>query len=443
MKARRKPNGRARARTQEEKEKAYDALDAAPGPSMSTEFLDVAAQQQLVEQAGELGLEKSQPAVSKVERRLWDLVLFSEADRDLVPLRIHELAGKVDVMVFAETEFRFATGEPKPSAFDPAWLSLGSHVRYYKIRATGLEACDAKRLKRGGKTQVRDQRLYKRKGLVNSKCRESFGRFALTQAFVELGGAPNDIVMISDADEMPRAAAMDVLRTMVQPGGRTAFHLGAIHHFKYTLRCERGWRAGHPGATWLKGPTSVNGAFLREIGAQSVRTMDGCIEAGYGPAKCIGPIKRAALANSSWHMSSMSGGVEGVVRKMSDNAANALYDKNATLFLYSTVRARAQDCLHGENAKSKGAANYERTRWGPRFAPRYPDVPAALERALGERKLPHFLGWGEEDGGGELRWDVERPAKVHIASVLPHQFRNTVGHCNMTGCYARLRTGIG
>ena len=55
MKARRKPNGRARARTQEEKGEAYDALDAAPRPSMSTEFLDVAAQQQLVEQAGELG----------------------------------------------------------------------------------------------------------------------------------------------------------------------------------------------------------------------------------------------------------------------------------------------------------------------------------------------------------------------------------------------------
>ena len=205
----------------------------------------------------------------KVERRLWDLVLFSEADRDLVPLRIHELAGKVDVMVFAETEFRFATGEPKPSAFDPAWLSLGSHVRYYKIRATGLEACDAKALKRGGKTQAATSGSTSAKAWSTPAAR-ALGASPLTQAFVELGGAPNDIVMISDADEMPRAAAMDVLRTMVQPGGRTAFHLGAIHHFKYTLRCERGWRAGHPGATWLKGPTSVNGAFLRERLARSL-----------------------------------------------------------------------------------------------------------------------------------------------------------------------------
>ena len=117
--------------------------------------------------------------------------------------------------------------------------------------------------------------------------------------------------------------------------------------------------------------------------------MDGCIEAGYGPAKCFGPLKRAALANASWHMSSMSGGVEGVVRKMTDNAANALYDGNRTLFLTSTVADRAQNCRHGENARSSGAASYERTRWSSSLLPRYPDVPRPLEHDFRARKSLH------------------------------------------------------
>jgi len=249
-----------------------------------------------------------------------------------------------------------------------------------------------------------------------------------------LGGRADDVVMISDADEMPRAAAMDAVRKLVRSGSRTCLSLGAIHHFKYTVRCERSWRAEHPGATWLKGPTAVTGAFLRESGGQSVRTMDGCVEVGYR-GKCVGPLKRAALANASWHMSSMSGGADGVVRKMEDNAANALYDGNRTLFLTSTVRARAQNCLHGENTKSKGASSYERTRWSRNLMPRYPDVPQALEDAFRERRMLHFLGW-DQPMDTQL-WDVPHAAVVHDANVKPWQFRQTIGSCNITGCYKR------
>lgn len=381
------------------------------------------------------------PPARAGERRLWDLVLFSEADRELAPLRIRELAGKVDVIVFAETAFRFANGEPKPSAFDMSWLALGPHVRYYRIRPDGLEACSVAATRPGGVTRVHDNRLRKRAGLVKSKCRESFGRNALTQAFNELGGAPEDVVMISDADEMPRAAALDALRRMAPPRSETCVHLGAVHHFKYTVRCERGWRAGHPGATWLKGPTAATGALLRKVGAQSVRTMDGCIEAGYGPARCVGPLRRAALANASWHMSSMSGGVTGVVRKMEDNAANALYDGNRTLFLTSTVSERAQHCRHGENTRSAGAASYERTPWGITLLPRYPNVPLALEEAFREHRLLHFLDWevpAASWAGAPLRWEASGAAPVHEAKVKPWQFRQTTGTCNISGCFRML-----
>ena len=367
--------------------------------------------------------------------RIFDLVLFSAADRDLIPLRIEELQGKIDVMILAESEFRFSDGMPKASAFDPAWLtmakSLGMDVRHFKITTAGLEVCSNDALKPGGTTRVRDDRMRRKPGLLNAKCRESFGRNGLVQAFNELGGTDDDIALISDADEMPRAAALQLVRTLTV--GRTATSLGAIHHFKYTLRCERGWRPLNPGATWLKGPMATTGRYLRASGAQTIRTPDGCVAVGVVP-KCVANLHRAAIANASWHMSSLSGGVEGVVRKMKDNAANVLYDQNESLFFTSTVRDRADKCLHGENTNSRGARNYARTLWGRSLAPRYPDVPGALERALKRHELQHFLSWESGHAPAEMLWDSPKLAPVQQISPQRGHYRNTWGPCNRLGC---------
>lgn len=184
-----------------------------------------------------------------------------------------------------------------------------------------------------------DKRL-RRSVLLIGKCRESFSRNALLQAFNELGGTDSDLALISDADEVPRAAAMAHVRQHTV--GRVATSLGAIHHFKYTVRCERGWRLNSPGATWLKGPIAVEGRFLREMGAQSIRTIQGCLEVGV-VGRCRA-IRRDALANASWHLSSMSGGVGGALRKMHDNAEHSLYARqNSSLFLAETVRLSTLD----------------------------------------------------------------------------------------------------
>lgn len=374
-------------------------------------------------------------APAKSTPRIFDLVLFSAADRELVPLRIQELQGQVDVIVLAESEFRFSDGRAKPSAFDPAWLklanSLGVDVRHFKITYVGLEVCSNRALKPGGNTKVRDDRMRKKPGLLNAKCRESFGRNGLVQAFNELGGTDDDIALISDADEIPRAAAMSMVRRLTI--GRVATSLGAVHHFKYTVRCERGWRSMNPGSTWLKGPIATTGRYLRAAGAQSIRTPDGCVEVGIVP-KCYGHLNRAAIANASWHLSSLSGGVDGVVRKMKDNAANVLYDKNQTLFLTSTVQERAQDCRHGENTNSKGAVSYERTPWGKSLAPRYPDVPAALENALKQQKLTHFLSWEPRTVPLSFAWDLTHPAPVQQVHPQRWHYRQTWGPCNRQGC---------
>ena len=139
----------------------------------------------------------------------------------------------------------------------------------------------------------------------------------------------------------------------------------------------------------------------------------------------------------------MSGGVTGVVQKMSDNAANALYYGNRTLFLESTVRQRAARCQHGENlANSRGAKSYERTPWGPRRAPRYPDVPHAMEAAFARHELHHFLGWDASSARHVpadprvIVFHEKRAIPIEVTSLKTGEFRYTHGPCNWTRCYA-------
>ena len=123
-----------------------------------------------------------------------------------------------------------------------------------------------------------------------------------------------------------------------------------------------------------------------------------------------------------------------MVRKMKDNAANVLYDKNESLFLTSTVRERADKCMHGENANSKGAKNYARTLWGKSMAPRYPDVPKALERALARRELHHFLSWEPGERTADMVWDSHNDAPVQQIYPQRLEYRQTWGPCNRLGC---------
>ena len=396
--------------------------------------------------------------------RVFDLVLFSDADKELVPLRIAEMRDAAHLIVFAETDYLFSTGKPKNrSAFDPAWLALAPNVRNFTIKAyPGLEGCARETLIKNQKKHKEWKRLFNRHGMMQAKCQESFGRNALLAAFRAYGGQPNDVALISDADEIPRAAAMPKVVSMATRAGRKRWpvSLGAVHHFKYSVGCERGWRKVHPGATWLKGPTATTGAFLSELGAQPVRTMDGCVEvASPGvTARCEIPTRRQAIANASWHLSSVSGGLHGTLRKMNDNAANVLY-RLPSLFHPNHVLSRALDCRHGEKATTHAAKDYWHTPWNRDNVPRYPDVPRSLEAAFRRGELDHFLGWRTQTNlsTGETRF-VERPSPSaemsspqvswdpspsigtieEVTNIKPWEFRLVLGSCNRTSCANKI-----
>ena len=399
--------------------------------------------------------------------RLFDLALFNHVDHEMVPLRIIELGAHVDMMVFLETEYTHSRGERKPLEFNHRWLNGATFAHYRPIRglANITAECNVPALA-AHPLNARIRKKKKGQHWVN-RCRESFSRNALGQVFEEMGGRDEDWALLSDADEIPRAAALKVLRTMMsnysstpsrcwlrpppaddRSGARSEAYtrrqilhrlptvsLGAIHHFKYTVGCERPWREGRAGATWLKGPVAVPGLLLKAVGAQAARTIDGCYWSGW--RNSCRDVKRKAIANASWHMSSMSGGIKGHLQKMRENSAHALYtnDSETNQFNPGFVLSRALQCQHGEDKKlttkaaraaRKGSAlHYLPTPWSAgRPLPRYPDVPKYVEREFMDGGLRHFLswrrpGWDPLERRAHRAWYTSDPSIVDDAT-LPH-----------------------
>ena len=379
--------------------------------------------------------------------KLIDLVLFSHADRELVPIRIKELHRAVDLIILVETEFRFSNPPPgwnrwfkkTSSAFNRSWLSLAPNVRRWVVRYRSTDFCSLAALR--ANPHENNSRLKRTPLLYAGKCRESFGRNNLYKAFAAYGGRDSDIAFVSDADEIPRVEAIPLARAAVLADPNVSVSLGAVHHFRYTLQCERPWREGAPGATWLKGPVAASGALLRQIGPQAVRTLDGCVSNPF-IGSCQSPVKRLAIANASWHLSSISGGLAGVMTKLNQNAAQALL--RPMVARPSAVMARAAHCQHLEPLDSVNAKHYTRTRWEARRVPRYPDIPAALEAAFRSGQLLHYLGWPNRTESNNplnavstgLAWDDEvSTAPIGVVYGLEEFiFHATAGPCTSRGC---------
>ena len=87
--------------------------------------------------SGSGSLPRASTTQSGGHRRIFDLVLFSEADRELVPLRIAELKDVVDFIVLAESEYRFSDGLPKRSASEQQPRVVLVFVRHVLALALG------------------------------------------------------------------------------------------------------------------------------------------------------------------------------------------------------------------------------------------------------------------------------------------------------------------
>lgn len=165
-------------------------------------------------------------------RKIYDLVLV-DTELDWLEIRMHELQHQVDYFVIVESQSTF-TLHPKP-------LNFKSNIDHFQnfypkiiYHALNLDHIDGDAWKR---------EAYSRNALFDVVFPSLLGPTA-----PELG----DIILVSDADEIPRASALTILRNCKFPE-RTTLHTRFFRYsFQWHHAGETDW--DHPQATYYQGP---------------------------------------------------------------------------------------------------------------------------------------------------------------------------------------------
>jgi hypothetical protein len=331
-------------------------------------------------------------------------------------VRIKEIGACVDKMAFVQPSFSFGTGEAvadRPRF--PLELAQRASARTDLVSIHSV----------GGASVDRECANLSARGLALPWCRQSFARNALFEAFQRLGGGDDDVALISDADELPRAPALQQLRARLRGDdevdlGPGVWSLAAPRTFHYSFHCE-------DPSEWVLGPRAVLGSVLRMYGAQAVRLGNRylCWPSGYHascPERRRPPhrVRYQTISNGSWHLSSVSGGVRGHLRKVRDNSFRVA----ASLLAEEEVVRRAQHC-HDHLGRDGRTPNPHRpyftpTAWSATNLPSYPVVPSVVDDAL--RRHPeetsHLL-------------DARRPFAPGLLEVLTSL--SSVEECGTSG----------
>ena len=317
---------------------------------------------------------------------LYDLVLYSpDADGEQLRSRQAELGDAVDVIVFAQTAFTFKDGSQKRVVMQPPRGGNGTaRVLDYVIHGEAeLSQC-------ADRESHRITRIFRKSQA--SFCREAFARDRLADAFVHAGGTTIDWALISDADEIPRAAALNALRKRISqtPFTEVITRLGAVHDFKFGVGCER-IDQGVQGTRWIKGPIAVSGRLLLEAGPQRLRNpIDNffAIRNQFSKAKRNASYRTSIIANASWHFSSI-GGLQSEMQKMAEGYEGTAHEDEIRQHILNCT------CI---NCRKGTRIRYVRTSWHNSEAfPSYPDVPQAF--VLWQRNVSERYRRDVADGG--------------------------------------------
>jgi beta-1,4-mannosyl-glycoprotein beta-1,4-N-acetylglucosaminyltransferase len=211
--------------------------------------------------------------------RIFDCFLFC-AELDLLEIRLHELAPVVDRFVIAEATTTFS-GLPKP-------LHYLTNRERFSAFANQIDhvVVDAPASADG-----------------SAWARQTRQRNALAEALV--GSAPDDLVLLSDVDEIVSAAALaGVRRAPPRRGEVLCFELRMFNFFM-------NWECG---MHWLRqGPRAVRKADLRSM--QHLRRVRGpglgafndLVRAASASWEMRRPVRRRVVADAGWHFSYMGG----------------------------------------------------------------------------------------------------------------------------------------
>ena len=223
--------------------------------------------------------------------RIYDCFPFF-MELDLLELRLRHLSPLVHRFVIAESTWDFA-GNPKPLYFEE------NHERFADF------------VDRIEHVVVRDQP-------ANAAERWALQRYQRDQLVRGLGGAePDDIIMISDLDELPRRSSVETMVNVLSH--RRAFATFAMDHHEYRLNLrgkERGMVNGKERGI-ITGTRAVRMRDLRVLHLvrqlkrrywKSAPDWTDQIPARFNALAATGkPLPRVHLPDAGWHMHSVGG----------------------------------------------------------------------------------------------------------------------------------------
>ncbi|HEX7868391.1 MAG TPA: DUF5672 family protein [Variovorax sp.] len=223
----------------------------------------------------EFAPEPEAPAAAAT-RKVYDCITYN-GEADILAVRLHELSDVVDCFVIVEADRTFS-GEPKALRFDaadPRVAPFLPRIRYIAVHDMPVvdEAADAAPVVGDWHSDTPKSGFW---------IREKFQRNQVMRGLHD--AAPHDLVMISDADEIPRA---DVVRAMRDDRRHDAFGLClAFYYFYANYRNVEGPEAS---SVWTVAATR---ARLDSLTPDQLRMR---VRSGAQPA--------LILADAGWHFS--------------------------------------------------------------------------------------------------------------------------------------------
>lgn len=218
---------------------------------------------------------------------LYDCFLFYN-ELDLLEIRLNELSGVADKFVLAEATTTF-TGKPKPLFFS----ENKERFRAFNDRIIHIVIEDQP----NASPTAWERQIHQRNALVRG----------IGEA------APDDLILLSDVDEIPRADAVrDARNNPPGKGEVVCFELRMYNYF-VNLECEDRWLRN--------GPRLVQKQHLN--GFENLRRVKGPVREplrdfvrGLDAWKKMGRwVRRTMIPDSGWHFT-YTGGIEAIQKKI-------------------------------------------------------------------------------------------------------------------------------
>jgi beta-1,4-mannosyl-glycoprotein beta-1,4-N-acetylglucosaminyltransferase len=213
-------------------------------------------------------------------RKVYDLFMMN-TELDWLDIRLNELKDHVDYFVILESASTF-TGLPKPLYLKDNWQHFSNfhdQIIYQELNDTGFYS-----------TITWDHEDLQRNAMFD-------------QVFPNLSGEQQailgDVILVSDIDELPRPATLQVLRNCQYPRRLTL----RSHFYYYSLQwLHRGEEWPHPQATIYEGDKTIRPANLRNGEGGNIMQIQ---------------LDKADLWNAGWHCSFCFATLEEMTNKIS------------------------------------------------------------------------------------------------------------------------------